>query len=107
MFELNLQINDFLDTYWQKKPTVIKQGFINFEDPIQPDEIAGFAMEEEIESRLVYRDENKKWQAELGPFTDFTKLDEDGATLLIQSVDHWHEASQQLVRPFVFCLIGA
>jgi len=84
MFELNLPINDFLDTYWQKKPTVIKHGFIDFENPILPDEIAGLAMEEEIESRLVYRDESEQWQAELGPFTDFTKLDNDGATLLIQ-----------------------
>jgi len=106
MFELNLDINHFLDTYWQKKPTVIKQGFSDFNDPILPDEIAGLAMEEEVESRLVYRDtsrpENEQWQAELGPFETFEKLDADGATLLIQAVDHWHEDAQQLVRPFRF-----
>ncbi|MCP4324217.1 MAG: cupin domain-containing protein [Psychromonas sp.] len=106
MFELNLEINHFLDTYWQKKPTVIKQGFIDFNDPILPDEIAGLAMEEEIESRLVYRDEtrneNEQWQAEVGPFETFEKLESDGATLLIQAVDHWHEDAQQLVRPFRF-----
>ncbi|WP_022943103.1 cupin domain-containing protein [Psychromonas hadalis] len=102
MFELNLEINHFLDTYWQKKPTVIKQGFIDFIDPILPDEIAGLAMEEEIESRLVYRDEKQQWQAECGPFESFEKLESDGATLLIQAVDHWHEDAQQLVRPFRF-----
>ncbi|MCK5819162.1 MAG: cupin domain-containing protein [Psychromonas sp.] len=102
MFILNLAIKDFLDNFWQKKPTVIKQGMINFQDPIQPDEIAGLAMEEEIESRLVYRDKNQKWQAQQGPFTDFSRLDEDGATLLIQSVDHWHKASQEIVRQFRF-----
>lgn len=102
MFELNLEINNFLDTYWQKKPTVIKQGFIDFIDPILPDEIAGLAMEEEIESRLVYRDEKQQWQAECGPFESFEKLDSDGATLLIQAVDNWHEDAQQLVRPFRF-----
>jgi 50S ribosomal protein L16 3-hydroxylase len=102
MYELNLDINYFLDTYWQKKPTVIKQGFIDFNDPILPDEIAGLAMEEEIESRLVYRDEKQQWQAECGPFESFEKLDADGATLLIQAVDNWHEDAQQLVRPFRF-----
>ncbi|WP_028864453.1 cupin domain-containing protein [Psychromonas aquimarina] len=101
MFELNLDINQFLDTYWQKKPTVIKNGFIDFEDPILPDEIAGLAMEEEIESRLVYQEEDK-WQAESGPFETFERLEKDGATLLIQAVDHWHEDAQQLVRPFRF-----
>lgn len=102
MFELNLEINHFLDTYWQKKPTVIKQGFIDFNDPILPDEIAGLAMEEEVESRLVYQDEKQQWQAECGPFESFEKLDADGATLLIQAVDNWHEDAQQLVRPFRF-----
>ncbi|PKF63280.1 50S ribosomal protein L16 arginine hydroxylase [Psychromonas sp. psych-6C06] len=102
MFELNLEINHFLDTYWQKKPTVIKQGFTDFIDPILPDEIAGLAMEEEVESRLVYRDEKQQWQAECGPFESFEKLENDGATLLIQAVDNWHEEAQQLIRPFRF-----
>ncbi len=102
MFELNLEINHFLDTYWQKKPTVIKQGLIDFQDPIAADELAGLAMEEEIESRLVYRDENEKWQAECGPFNTFERMENDGATLLIQAVDHWHEDAQQLVRSFRF-----
>jgi 50S ribosomal protein L16 3-hydroxylase len=101
MFELNLEINEFLDTFWQKKPTVIKQGFIDFEDPILPDEIAGLAMEEEIESRLVYQKDGE-WQAECGPFTEFDRLEQDGTSLLIQAVDHWHEDAQQLVRPFRF-----
>lgn len=101
MFELNLDINDFLDNYWQKKPTVIKQGFIDFEDPILPDEIAGLAMEEEVESRLVYKN-NSQWQSELGPFSSFEKLDVDGSSLLVQAVDHWHEEAQTLVRPFRF-----
>ncbi|WP_094752334.1 cupin domain-containing protein [Psychromonas sp. CD1] len=102
MFELNLDINHFLDIYWQKKPLLIKQGFLDFQDPIMPDEIAGLAMEEEIESRLVYRDKQGKWQAEHGPFSSFEKLEEDATSLLIQAVDHWHSDAQQLIRPFRF-----
>lgn len=101
MFEINLDINHFLDTYWQKKPTVIKQGFIDFKDPILADEIAGLAMEDEIESRLVYK-EDEQWQTQHGPFQSFGKLEQDGTTLLIQAVDHWHCEAQELVRPFRF-----
>lgn len=101
MFELNLDISHFLDTYWQKKPRVIKQGFIDFNDPMMPDEIAGLAMEEEIESRLVYK-EGEKWQAQSGPFSTFEKLESDNASLLIQAVDHWHSEAQELVRCFRF-----
>lgn len=101
MFELNFEINQFLDTYWQKKPTIIRQGFVDFQDPIAADELAGLAMEEDLESRLVYQ-EDGKWQAELGPFETFERLENDGATLLIQAVDHWHPDAQQLVRSFRF-----
>lgn len=101
MFELNLDISHFLDTYWQKKPTVIKNGFINFADPIMPDEIAGLAMEEEIVSQLIYKS-GEQWQSESGPFTHFDKLENEGASLLLQAVDHWHAETQELVRPFRF-----
>ena len=101
MFELNLDINHFLDTCWQKKPTVVKQAFSDFEDPIMPDEIAGLAMEEEIESCLVYKEQDNR-QVKSGPFTNFTELEKNGGSLLIQAVDHWHEETQELVRPFRF-----
>ncbi|WP_369434330.1 cupin domain-containing protein [Psychromonas sp. MME1] len=58
-------------------------------------------MEEEIESRLVFK-EGEQWQAECGPFTTFEKLEHEGASLLIQAVDHWHGESQGLVRCFRF-----
>ena len=101
MFELNLDIGHFLDTCWQKKPTVIKQAFIDFEDPIMADEIAGLAMEEEIESCLIYQEQDR-WLSESGPFTSFVQLEKNGSSLLVQAVDHWHEDSQELVRPFRF-----
>ena len=80
---------------------MIKQGFIDFKDPILADEIAGLAMEDEIESRLVYK-EDEQWQTQHGPFQSFGKLEQDGTTLLIQAVDHWHCEAQELVRPFRF-----
>jgi len=101
MFELNLDISDFLENYWQKKPLVIKNGFSHFEDPIMPDEIAGLAMEEEVESRLVYK-KDAQWHAELGPFKSFEQLEKENTSLLIQAVDHWHSDAQELVRPFRF-----
>lgn len=101
MFELNFEINQFLDIYWQKKPVLLKQGFIDFQDPIALDELAGLAMEEDLESRLVYQ-QDEQWHAECGPFKTFERLEEDGATLLVQAVDHWHPDAQQLIRPFRF-----
>lgn len=97
----DLSVNEFLNHYWQKKPLLIKQGFTNFQDPIEPEELAGLAMEESIESRIV-TNHNDDWQAFQGPFEDFEKLTEQHATLLVQAVDHWHSEAAQLLEPFRF-----
>ncbi|WP_337840260.1 cupin domain-containing protein [Rheinheimera sp.] len=104
MFELNL--NDitparFLAEYWQKKPLLIKGGFKNFQDPISPDELAGLAGEEEIESRIVSQ-QNGVWDLETGPFEEFDQFGDRGWTLLVQAVDHWHPDCAALIEPFRF-----
>lgn len=97
----NLTAEQFLAEYWQKKPLLIKNGFANFIDPISPDELAGLAGEEEVESRIVSQSQGE-WQLETGPFEDFTAFGERDWTLLVQAVDHWHPESAQLIEPFRF-----
>ncbi|MFU2508724.1 JmjC domain-containing protein [Pseudoalteromonas sp. ASV78] len=91
----------FLTQYWQKKPLLIKQGFADFIDPLDANELAGLAMEESIESRIITNQDND-WQAHHGPFEDFELLKEQHSTLLVQAVDHWHPAAAQLLEPFRF-----
>ncbi|MFC3031267.1 JmjC domain-containing protein [Pseudoalteromonas fenneropenaei] len=104
MYELSLNgmsVAEFLANYWQKKPLLIKGGFTDFQDPIEPEELAGLAMEDSIESRLV-TNHNNDWQAYHGPFEDFSLLTERNSTLLVQAVDHWHPDSAALLEPFRF-----
>jgi len=98
---LNLTPQAFLDTYWQKKPVVIRQGFKAFEDPITAEELAGLACDEQVESRLVYR-KNGAWQAEFGPFEDYQRFGEKEWTLVVQAVDHWSPQVAELIEPFRF-----
>jgi 50S ribosomal protein L16 3-hydroxylase len=97
----NLTRQQFLEQYWQKKPLLIRQGLANFEDPITPDELAGLAMEEQIESRLVSQKEGQ-WEAQHGPFEDYGHLGENNWSLLIQGVDHWDENVNALLNEFRF-----
>lgn len=104
MYQLHLNdltIEQFLAEYWQKKPVVLKGGFANFQDPITPDELAGLAAEEEIESRIVAR-QGEQWLLETGPFEDYAQWGEQNWTLLVQAVDHWHPESAALIEPFRF-----
>jgi len=104
MYHLNLSEfsqEEFLRDYWQKKPVVIKQGFIDFQDPISADELAGLALEEQVQSRLVYKKEDK-WQAEFGPFESYEHLGEKDWSLVIQALDNWSEDAAKIIEPFRF-----
>jgi ribosomal protein L16 Arg81 hydroxylase len=97
--KLTINWDDFLTNYWQKKPVILRKAFSNFSDPITPEELAGLAMEEEIDSRIV-TNKNGKWDAQYGPFIDYSHLGEENWSLLVQAVDHWHEQAATLVEPF-------
>ena len=101
MYQLNLDIAHFLEHYWQKRPLLIKGGFTDFQDPISPDELAGLAMEEVIESRLVTRF-NNKWEAAHGPFESYDHLGEENWTVLVQACNHWAPEVNELALPFQF-----
>ncbi|MDP0588039.1 MAG: cupin domain-containing protein [Candidatus Endonucleobacter bathymodioli] len=88
-----------MTNYWQKMPTIINNGFAGFIDPISPDELAGLAMEEDIDSRLVYNS-NNQWKVEHGPFESFDHLPESHTQIIVQAANHWHQRTHALVKPF-------
>lgn len=98
-YQLNIDWPEFMATYWQKKPVILKNALPDFIDPISPDELAGLAMENEVDSRLVSFTDGK-WQASHGPFEQFDNLGESHWSLLVQAVNHWHMPAAELVRPF-------
>ncbi|WP_425642877.1 JmjC domain-containing protein [Marinomonas gallaica] len=94
----------FYQDYWQKKPLLIRGGAKDIELPISADELAGLAMEEEVESRIVIEHGETPWQLLQGPFEeeDFGSLPEKEWTLLVQAVDHWVPEVQALRERFNF-----
>ncbi len=97
--QLNFDFNEFLATCWHKKPVIIKQGIMHFEDPISPDEVAGLAMEEEIDSRFV-TNINNTWQVKHGPFASFDDFPDTHSQLIIQAANHWHAGVRAFAEPF-------
>lgn len=97
--KLTIDWDDFLANYWQKKPVILRNAFADFVNPITPDELAGLAMESEIESRIV-SNKDGIWNAQYGPFSEYDHLGETNWSLLVQAVDHWHEDAARLVDPF-------
>jgi 50S ribosomal protein L16 3-hydroxylase len=89
--------------YWQKKPLLIRNPWTAWANPLAPDELAGLACEEEVESRLVLADaDNLRLQH--GPFPErrFTQLGDQPWTLLVHSVDQFVPEVAELILPFRF-----
>ncbi|MFD2094676.1 JmjC domain-containing protein [Corallincola platygyrae] len=101
-YTLNLDLEDFMANYWQKKPLLIKQGFVEFEDPIDESDLAALAQEDEADSRLVSHTDGTQWHVAHGPFDNFEHLGDSQWSLLVQGVDHWIPDAAELIRPFQF-----
>ena len=99
----DISAQDFLQQYWQQKPLMVRQALTGYVSPISPDELAGLALEPEVESRLV-EGKSRDWSLRHGPFTeqDFLQLPEQDWTLLVQAVDLWVPKVQQLLERFDF-----
>jgi 50S ribosomal protein L16 3-hydroxylase len=97
----DFSLEHFMAYYWQQRPVVIRQGFAHFEDLISPNDLAGLAMEEAVESRLVYK-KDEQWQAENGPFESYKRFGKTGWTLIVQAVNHYSPEVAELVKPFAF-----
>jgi len=94
---LNLDWAHFLAHHWQREHCLITSAFENWQPPITADELAGLALEDFVESRIVTREltgaqpqpENVHWHLEHGPFLEPDFQRDDPWTLLVQAVDHY------------------
>jgi 50S ribosomal protein L16 3-hydroxylase len=93
----------FLRDYWQKKPLLIPNPWGQWRNPLEPDDLAGLACEDDVESRLITQISND-WRVEPGPIPEmrFGKLGKAPWTLLVQAVDHHVPEVAALIEPFRF-----
>jgi len=99
--KLNLDIQKFLSEAWQRQPRLIRGAFTQFKDLVEPEILAGLALEEGVDSRVIQNDDGK-WHVSHGPFESYEEFGEHGWTLLVQSVNEWIPEVQQLIAPFRF-----
>ena len=111
MIQFNqLSLQHFLNEYWQKKPVVLRQALLLDKLPLTADELAGLALDENMESRLIIQnpdpriDQASKWHLSTGPFLEstFKELPETHWTLLVQGVDRVVPEVMLLLNQFDF-----
>ena len=96
---------NFLRSYWQKKPLLIRNAFPGFVSPISPEDLAGLACEEAALSRIVtHQRADNSWTLQHGPFAEelFPTLGDHDWSLLVQDVDKWDADIAALLPAFSF-----
>jgi len=99
-----ISTEQFLRDYWQKKPLLIRKALPDFISPISADELAGLALEEEVESRLIQQSKNGALDLQHGPFSEaqLQRLPQTHWTLLVQAVDQFVPEVAALLAHFSF-----
>lgn len=102
--QLNVDSQNFLAEYWQRKPALFRRGFADFADPIAAELLAGLACEDGVDSRIVESaaDTASGWRVTHGPFTDYEAFGDSDWTLLVQAVNEWFPDVQALLSAFRF-----
>lgn len=105
-FPEGVDTEGFLHFFWQRRPLFMPRALPGFTSPLDPDELAGLACEDGVESRLVreMRSGPTPWKVEYGPFrrSRFRKLPETHWTLLVQDVDKYVPGVARLLDSFRF-----
>lgn len=98
-----LSPEQFLANYWHKKPLLIRGAIPQFKGLLSPDELAGLACEDDVQSRLVSSYQGE-WAVQHGPLDEatFAELPERDWTLLVQGVNHWLPEAADLLAAFSF-----
>jgi 50S ribosomal protein L16 3-hydroxylase len=99
---------EFMSTYWQKKPLLIRGAISDFKPLLSSDELFALAGQDDVESRLIVENRNLKrkksesaWAMATGPFsegtTELPTLKKANWTLLVQGVD-LHDAQVHALK---------
>jgi 50S ribosomal protein L16 3-hydroxylase len=102
---LGMPVERFLREYWQRKPLLVRGAMPDLADPLTPEELAGLACEDGVESRIVReRGGARPWEVTWGPHQEvfFTSLPERGWTLLVQELNRHVPEAALLLERFTF-----
>ncbi|GAB5519619.1 MAG: cupin domain-containing protein [Rhodothermales bacterium] len=101
----DLSVADFMTTYWQKQPVLLRGVFPDFQSPITPQDLLDLACEPDATSRLIMEEGGEyPWQLHYGPFepAELADLPASKWTVLVQEVDRLVPAMGDLLQRFRF-----
>ncbi|WP_018145661.1 cupin domain-containing protein [Thioalkalivibrio sp. AKL6] len=96
---------EFLRDYWQQRPLLVRDAIAGFDNPIEPDDLAGLATDPDAASRIVSGHVDRQdWDVEYGPFEAerLGELPERDWTLLVTDVERFWPGGPDFLSRFDF-----
>ena len=97
----DLTPREFLRSYWQKKPVLIRQAIPGFKPVLSRDALFALTAREEVESRLITHFRSQ-WKLSHGPLASLPSTNRKGWTVLVQSVNLHDDGADDLLSRFRF-----
>lgn len=101
----NMSEEQFMQEYWQKKPLLIRQAFVDFKSPVSPDDLAALACEEDVNSRIVMeKDGDYPWFPMFGPMSDeiYADMPETHWSLIVNDLEKYIPELSWIIDRFRF-----
>lgn len=99
-----LDASRFLAEYWQQKPLLLRNAFTDFVNPLDANELAGLACDEDANARFIEHTGNNEWRLCAGPLSEsfFDDVNGNEWSLLVSDVEKLLPEFQQYLEPFRF-----
>ncbi len=97
----NITAEQFLKTYWHKKPLLIRNAIASFTPIFSRDALFDLAAQDDVESRLI-TEHKQQWEMRQGPFDRLPSLKQKTWTLLLQGANYYNDAATDLLNAFRF-----
>lgn len=97
----NITAEEFLQTYWHKKPLLIRQAIPGFTPVLPRDALLSLAASDEVESRLIMG-EGANWELRHGPFDQLPSVSKKDWTILLQGMNLHNDDADALMQQFRF-----
>jgi 50S ribosomal protein L16 3-hydroxylase len=97
----DLTPREFLRSYWQKKPVLIRQAIPGFKPVLSRDALFALTAREEVESRLITHFRSQ-WKLSHGPLASLPPTNRKGWTVLVQGVNLHDDGADDLLSRFRF-----
>ncbi len=94
----------FMQRHWHKKPLWVRQAWPGVKPPVTRARLFELAGDDGVESRLVRRDADGRWQVRQGPLArrSLPPLSKPGWSLLVQGLDLHAPAAATMLQRFDF-----